>query len=1006
MTSGYLRRRRSGAQKAVLSAIAAWAVVVSAVATGLIAYLAAATLTGVQDAVRTAPAAERTTQISTRLMADDTAGQDTTLRGTAQRAVPDVELLVTRSLTTDPVGLETAETSGRGVLMAFESIEDHAELTAGRWPADESTTETALHAVAAESLGLAIGDAVTVGDRDLTVAGTWLPADEADPFWFGEPLETTGIDGSAYGPFVVTEATLTSDGSVPLARWRISADAAALTPADLPGLSQGLARAASGLDGDESFDVRGVVVTTGLADTAASLADDVSRARSISLVPLIVLVAVSLVAGVQVARLLAAVRQDETTLYRSRGATSGQLLRWSAIESVLVAVPAAAVGAALAALALRLGLDADLEPVPIVASAAVVAIVAVGVLVVVAAQAVRRRVEESVAVASRRATGAIGWSLTLGALIAAAVTIWQLRQYGSGAAAGGADLLATPGPALALLGLAALALAVLPVPLAMVERRLAGRRRLGALLPAWEMSRRLPSYAAVVVLVAVTTGAGILAASYSGTWTGLQDDLAASRTGSDVRAVVEQRGPLNTGRPPTPVDRYGDIDGVDTALPANAVSARIGDVALTTLAIPAAAAESVLTVRTDLFPVDGLASRLVPESQPASIVLPEDTRAIEATVEGAALELILADSDGALAYVDAADGSAEVPDGFTAASVSAVQLKASPGPVTDTPVVTALVAVDSAGTRTDIDLAATTDWGVITGDDILGPEPLSLAAPLMADSADVRLAPALPADSPVAAVLSRSLLGATGLVVGDTFTAQLFGAQIDMMVADEADVVPGVDDPVAMVVDLNAVNTAVVIGAAGWPQGVNQVWMSASSPAAAAAAVRAADLGAAQVVDRQTARDALVGQGLARQAVFAFWAVAVAAIVLTAIGAMASTATSTRQRRGELAVLRVVGVGSAEQARAWRTEQIGMSGIALVVGAIGGVALAALAAGVLALGATSGVPGALDPVERWSAPMLGGFVAALVVTVVAVAWFYASRVGREASAALPGSERR
>lgn len=1017
MTSGFLRRRRSGAQKAVLSTVAAWVVVIGAVSTGLIAYLSAATLTGVQDAVRGAPPAERTAQVSTRLMTDDAGGQDTALRDTVEGLLPDVDLTVTRSLTSDPGGLETGDSSGRGVLMAYDGIDAHASLTAGAWPGDApggttgTATEAALHAVAAESLEVGVGDTVTVGDLDLTVTGTWLPTDEADPFWFGDPLETTGIDGSAYGPFVVTEATLTSGGAVPLARWRVSPDPAALDPADLPELSSALPRLEERLDGDDAFDVRGVVATTDLAETTSALATDVDRSRSISLVPLVVLAAVGLVAGIQVARLLAAVRQDETTLYRSRGATAGQLVRWSAIEAVLVAVPSAAVGAGVAVVALRFGLDAVIEPVPVVVTASVVAVVAIAVLVVIATQAANQKVEESVAMVSRRASGAIGWSLTLGALIAAAVTIWQLRQYGSSRAAGGADLLATPGPALALLGLAALALAILPVPLAMAERRLAGRRRLGALLPAWEVSRRLPSYAAVVVLVAVTTGAGVLAASYAATWTGLQEDVAAARTGADVRAVVERLGPLNTSRPPTPVDSFGAAPGVDVAVPGNTASARIGDVAATVLAFPAAAAGEIMTVRPDLFPVDGLADRVTPAERPATIPLPEETAAVEVAVDGAVAELILADRHGALAYVAATGGTAEVPDGFTATSVVAVQLTGLPddgsgGGGVPPAAITSMTAVSASGDRSDIDLAeVAAGWRPVAAEVSTGRGPLALGAPLFDDAETVRFGPTMPADAPVAAILTRDLMAASGLEEGDTFTTQMFGTRIDMVVGGAAAVVPGVDDTSAMLVDLDTINTAVVAGLGGRPQGVNEVWMSAGSPAAAADAVRAAGLDTAQVVDRETARDALVDRGLARQAVFAFWSVAVAAIVLTAIGAMASTATSTRQRRGELAVLRVVGVAPESQARARRTEQIGMSGVALVVGAVGGVVLAALIAGVLALAATSGVPGALEPVSRWSGPTLTVFVAALVVTVVAVAWSYASRVRKEASTALPGAER-
>src|SRR5699024_6375640 len=164
-----------------------------------------------------------------------------------------------------------------------------AELTAGGWPSDGSPTETAVHAAAAESLGLGVGDTVTVGDHELTVAGTWLPADPESPYWYGAALETTGINGSAYGPFVVAEAALTADGAAPLARGRVTPVASSLAPADLPVLAEALPQLGDILDNDEAFDVRGVVVRNGLAETATELSGDVDRSQSISLVPLVVL---------------------------------------------------------------------------------------------------------------------------------------------------------------------------------------------------------------------------------------------------------------------------------------------------------------------------------------------------------------------------------------------------------------------------------------------------------------------------------------------------------------------------------------------------------------------------------------------------------------------------------------------------------------------------------------------------------------------------------------------
>ncbi|PZF85929.1 hypothetical protein [Jiangella anatolica] len=1016
-----MRVKRARAHAAVVATVAAWVFVVAAVTTGLIGYLVVASQDGVREALRDAPPAQAAVQAVTRLGADP-ADQDAAVRAAVDDRSGGAPLAVHRSLAggEDALTVPGSDEDARGVLVAYEDLEQHAELASGEWPEPISAaavgdTETALHATAAEALGLTVGDEITVGEVRVVVTGTWLPADPADPFWFGEPLEVTGVDGSAYGPFVVTEDSLTAVEASPRARWRITPLADEITPGQVDGLAAALPGLPGALE-DDRIDVNGVAISGDLAATAAALDADVDRGASVSAVPLVVLVAVAVVAGAQVARLLGVVREIETTLLRSRGLSAAQLVWWSVLESVAVVLPAATLGAAATVLALRAGGGPEVGAGVAAWCAAGVAAGTLALLVTGAVATARRRVEDTVAFTSRRATGAIGWTFAAVALIAAAVAIWQLRRYGSGSGASdssSADLLATPGPALALLACAAIALLAVPFPLALAEKALAGRRRLGLLLPAWQVTRRLPVYASVVVLVVVTAGAGVLAASYSATWTGLQEDLADVRSGADVRVTFDRAGPLTAARPAESATPFGQVGGAGEAVGVLSAGARIGDESAALLAMPAAGLGTVVETRDDVFPAARVAADVTPEQAPLiGLELPEGSERLEVDTTGvAAATLLLADVDGVLAQAVVENGVAAVPAGFgtlVAADLTLAATGASEVAVTE------LRAAGASGPATVVPLDGAGPWAPQVEASYRIDEaepgtvsPLSAATVAFQPGGKVRVTPQAVTDQPVPVVASQAAMDRFGLRTGDPVTMHLVGSRVDLLVTGTVPVVPGVADPVAFVADLPSI-TSTLLRTADLPQRISEVWLRADGGTAdlAAAAEAAGLTGAAQLTDRETVRSELLDHGLARHVVPAFWSVAAAAVVLTAIGAVASAATLRRQRRGELAVLRVVGVAPSEQARSRRIEQAGMGVLAMVAGAAGGLLVAALTVTVLARAATSGVPEALDPVAGASLGALALFGVVLTAVVAAVALLQASRAGHDAAVAMPGEERR
>ena len=151
--------------------------------------------------------------------------------------------------------------------------------------------------------------------------------------------------------------------------------------------------------------------------------------------------------------------------------------------------------------------------------------------------------------------------------VAAAVSLWQFRLYGSPLvpSASGAlevDVVAVLAPVLVLLALSLAALG-LARPIGVLLERAAGRRRgLVPALPMRQLARRAGLYSSAS-LVAMLGVAGLtLAAVFAGTWHALDDEVAALRTGGDVR-VTYAEGDLVLGEDPRAlVDPFADVDDV------------------------------------------------------------------------------------------------------------------------------------------------------------------------------------------------------------------------------------------------------------------------------------------------------------------------------------------------------------------------------------------------------------------------------------------------------------
>ncbi|HYJ74335.1 MAG TPA: hypothetical protein VEV65_02000, partial [Kineosporiaceae bacterium] len=361
--------RRSAAQARLLAGLLAL------VALGVAPLGVAALLLG--------PSAQRAFDVAVaRSPADavDVTAYVTGVRGDAAAGVvPDVRSALTGVL--DPLPAATrvrtssavrALGSGVGYLGAVDDPGRRVRVVSGRLPvAGSPVPEAAVPRPVATELGLRLGDAVELGDEiagdrhvgpvRVRVVGVVAPLPDAG--WDRDPLDGAGVGRrffasprlpavTAYGPFLVTLDDLVRTGST-LDRLDVTAHPDLARPARsaLEAVDARFASADARLTravGDRAATER---IVSALPATLAQVrtAESVTRAG--------VLVVVLLAAGLSVAalalagRLVVALREDESDLLGSLGASPGQLAAVAAVEAGGIAVLATAVAVPLAGLA-------------------------------------------------------------------------------------------------------------------------------------------------------------------------------------------------------------------------------------------------------------------------------------------------------------------------------------------------------------------------------------------------------------------------------------------------------------------------------------------------------------------------------------------------------------------------------------------------------------------------------------------------------------------------------
>ncbi|ROS60997.1 ABC-type antimicrobial peptide transport system permease subunit [Frigoribacterium sp. PhB160] len=713
MTTIGLLWRRALARRALVSAVAlvaALTVPFVAVVLGLVDDGASR---GAVEVLRAQPAQAASARVSAPL-ADDPAAADDAVRALVAERFPadSVDVLSRTRSAPLTVAAGPAGALGSPVVVGTEpALGDLAEVVAGEaldagGASSSGVVPAAVQADAAEALGLAIGDRLTVGTDDetleLEVTSTWRAADPTATAWWGEPAAAGGATTTSDGLVVVPEG---SAGDVPgaaTASWVLAA-----TPTGVRGgTASDVAAALSTLPDDLADADLGGSTVPDVDGALGRTLDDLVRARSSALA--LAAVALSL-AGVlaatavlQVSTLLARSRRDQHDLLRARGATTGQFTFLAVVETGVVALVAGLVGGAV-------GLGASGGVAGLAATAAALLAVVVGSVVVAGLVGL----VDARAQARGRAPGRAGASPVVPlvaagvvALLGAGLTTARLLQRGTpfrtddGTAAGtvvGVDPVAALGPVLVLVA-GVLVAGLLLVPASAGVARVAARGpRLAPSLPARQVARRPWQAVAVAAAVAAAVATAGLASGFASTWREVDASAAAVRVGAPLTATVSDARSVESGAVPLRSAALAGSDDVTASAAVVVDTATVGD---DEVALVGLASDRWAGLLDDPARASSLSDRLAPPSL-AGTPLPEGTRRVTASLA-----------------VGEPTSSADGSPVFAGGTVSTVLWAADDdGVVVEVP----LVGTGAGGAAPDTEAAAGTDAGTGT-DTETGPE--------------------------------------------------------------------------------------------------------------------------------------------------------------------------------------------------------------------------------------------------------------------------------------------
>jgi hypothetical protein len=584
-------------------AVAAWLLLVCAatlLAAGIL-YADTVAVGGLRQALLDAPPRDRTIAVWTLARADELAGLDTAVTAELDETLGEAGgevALVARSSWLSVQGLDEEQRRAVSGFAAYEGIERHAALTAGRWPEPaRAPLEVTLPAPVAEALGVRVGDPLGFVDRrddslavQTTIVGLWQP-DREDPYW----RELSAADAEEIfvlrGP-VVADTRDVLAGSVARdvdAEWRVLPNIGGLRVGTAEAMARSVGTLPSRLDGAVPGR-REMSVDTGLPGILEGVGRSILVSRGAILVLIVQFAVLAGYAVVLLAGILIERRRAEAGLLRSRGAGPRHMIAMAFGEALLLALPAAVAAPVLALAVVRLlGAVGPLAGAGILSTAGIgqetvlVSAAAAGACVIglalptLASDASPAGIRATLArQAGRTFAQRIGIDVAL--LVLAGIGLWQLRLYGAPLTQNargtlGVDPLLVAAPAIGLVAGGVLAIRILPRLAEIGERVLTAGRGLVSPLGARQLARRPLRYTRSALLLMLAAALGTFAAVYTATWTGSQAEQAAYRSVGGARLIAG-------GFPDLPSWGFGpafaSIPGVTTAAPVVSQSLQVG----------------------------------------------------------------------------------------------------------------------------------------------------------------------------------------------------------------------------------------------------------------------------------------------------------------------------------------------------------------------------------------------------------------------------------------------
>ncbi|MFJ5927185.1 FtsX-like permease family protein [Kitasatospora sp. NPDC092948] len=946
---------------------------------------------------------------------------------------------------------------------------DRLKLTAGQWPTAEgapagpdtagtvqvAVPESALHRL--DLTAAALPAQVTVSDRyggrplTVRITGVYQVADRESPYWRLDPLGGREIQVrgfTTYGPMVVDDGVFTS-GLLPQGSRStlLTGDFSAAAPERVDRVRT---RAAHLTDLAKQYSP-GLQPKTELPALLDELQSAMLVARSSLMIGALQLAVLAAAALLLVVHLVAERQTSENGLLTARGATRGRLSAWTALEALLLALPAALLAPLLTGPLLRLltsygplsGLPLDHTDTAVrwpVAALCALACVGLTSLPAVLRRGGERVVSRRQAVVSTVARS--GADLTL--LVLAVIAYQQLDARTGGLSTNadgqlGIDPVLVAAPTLALCAGTLLVLRVLPFAARLGARLAARGRALGPALAGWQLARRPGRANGPVLLLVLAVATGVLALGQHAAWRDSQRDQADFASAGGLRIQGSALPALGQG------GRYAALPGGDRLLPVAGFDQWLpGDKKGRVVLTDTARAATELHVRSDLFDHRTPGELLAPlaEPQPAGLRLPGKPTRIDLTLavhlgersggpfpawmpppSAPDLWLHLRDAFGASYRVllPQLPDQGEVTVSVSLESLTAAPLGSAAAPLTltgfeltygsnaadaaDEVTVRRFALSDTAsGPAVPVPMPAgawtgTGDASVqITGDPAEGRLLTVSYTPPATNNwgrHDAKRALVLPpgdtmSGAEVKALATRGYLTASGAKVGDLIKVQVGNAMLPVRVTGQVAALPVYGDT-ALMLDLAGAHRWLTDRGADVPP-ISEWWLPATgpddrTPADAAAALRAGPT-AQQLTLREEDAAARSGDPLSAAPQSALAALAVVAAILATIGFAAAAAASASERAGESAVLLALGTPRRQLRRTAAAEQVVLVGIGTGVGLLLGAVLVHLVVPLVIL-----TPAARPPVPFVLVGLPLGQVLALAAGTAALPLVSAFLVG-------------